>query len=193
MMRTDEPRHACEDCTYEFVDSQKIDLWQGIVDTEDLGEVIDDLVCTLQSKLALVLETLCGVDSDGQVLSVVLSPGKVLDIFKVTKGPGEEVRAHDWSLVKADDLCAGLVALLDFLLLHVGQCSLVLWDLDFKIESGLEVRLVETGECPAGIGGLELGGKHVVVCIVSWYGSCGGYSGLVLGAVETCHLCLVSV
>lgn len=50
-----------------------------------LREVIDDLVGALQSQLALLLEAASGIDSDGQVLAVVLSLGEILNVFKITK------------------------------------------------------------------------------------------------------------
>jgi hypothetical protein len=53
--------------------------------TSYLREVIDDLVGTLQSQLALLLEATGGVDSDGQVLAVVLSLSEILNVLKITK------------------------------------------------------------------------------------------------------------
>jgi hypothetical protein len=53
--------------------------------TSYLREVIDDLVSAFQSQLALLLEATSGVDSDGQVLAVVLSLCEILNVFKVTE------------------------------------------------------------------------------------------------------------
>ena len=50
-----------------------------------LREVINDLVGALQSQLALLLEAASGINSDGQVLAVVLSLGEILNVFKITK------------------------------------------------------------------------------------------------------------
>jgi hypothetical protein len=162
------------------VNGQKINLGKRVLDAEDLGEVVDDLVSTLEGQLALVLEASGGVDSDGEVLSVVLASGEILDVFKVTESPSQEVGAHDGGTVERDNLGARLVALLDFLLGHVGQGGLVLWDFNLEVESCLEVGLVETGEGSASIAGLELSGQHVVVFRVSGDRCGGGDGGLVL-------------
>lgn len=155
--------------------------------TSYLGEVIDDLVSALQSKLALLLEAASCVDSDGQVLAVVLSLGEILDVLEVTKTPSQKVCRHDGCAVKADDLVSGLLALLRLFLGHVGQRSKILRNLHLKVESGLQVGLVEARESAAGVGRLELGGKHVVVLVVfgDTLGSLDG--GSVLGAVEAGH------
>lgn len=87
--------------------------------TSYLREVIDDLVGALQSQLALLLEAAGGVDSDGQVLAVVLSLGEILNIFKVAEGPRKQVCRHNWCAVKADDLVSGFLALLRLFLRHV--------------------------------------------------------------------------
>jgi hypothetical protein len=162
------------------VNSQKIDLGKRILDTENLREVVDNLVSTLEGQLTLVLEASGGVDSDREVLAVVLASGEVLDVFKVTESPSQEVGAHDRCTVERDNLGARLVALLGFLLRHVGQSGLVLWNLNLEVESGLEVGLVEAGEGSARIARLELSGQHVVVFRVSGDRCDGRDGGLVL-------------
>jgi hypothetical protein len=153
--------------TYKLVNGQKVDLGKRVLDTEDLGEVVDNLVSTLEGQLALLLEASGGVNSDRQVLAVVLASGKVLDVLKVTESPSQEVGAHDRGTVERNDLGARLVALLDFLLGHVGQGGLILWNLNLEVESCLEVGLIEAGEGSASIARLELSGQHVVVFRVS--------------------------
>jgi hypothetical protein len=162
------------------VNSQKINLGERVLDAEDLGEVVDNLVGALESQLALVLEASGGVDSDGEILSVVLASGEVLDVFKVTESPSQEVGAHDGGTVERNNLCARLAALLDFLLRHVGQGGLVLGDFNLEVEGCLEVGLVEAGEGSTSIARLELGGQHVVVFRVSGDRCGGGDGGLVL-------------
>ena len=155
--------------------------------TSYLREVIDHLVGALQSQLALLLEAASGVDSDGQVLAVVLSLGEILNIFKVTKRPREQVCRHDRCAIKADDLVSSLLALLRLFLRHVRQGSKILGNLHLKVESGLQVGLVEARESAAGVGRLELGGEHVVVLVVfgDTLGSLDG--GRVLRTVEASH------
>ena len=141
----------------------------------------------LQRQLTLLLQATGGVDSDGQVLAVVLPPGKVLDVLKVTKRPRQQVGRHDWCPLEAHDLVSCILALLGLLLRHVGQGGQVLRHLHLEVESGLQVGLVETREGAASVGRLELCGEHVVVLVVFGDTLCGLDGGSVLGAVEASH------
>lgn len=141
----------------------------------------------LQSKLTLLLQTTSGVNSDGQVLAVVLPPGKVLDVFKVAKRPCQQVGRHDRCPLEAHNLVSCVLALLGLLLRHVGQGGQVLGNFHLKVERSLEVGLVETREGATGVGRLELCGEHVVVLVVFGNTLCGLDGGSVLGAVEASH------
>ena len=128
---------------------------------------------TLKSKLALLLQATSGVDSDRQVLAVVLPPGEVLNVFEIAKCPCQKVCRHDGCTLEAHDFVSRVLALLDLLLGHVGQGSQILGHLHLEVESGLEVRLVKTREGSAGVACFELGAVHVVEFVVfrdgSWY------------------------
>ena len=142
---------------------------------------------TLKRQLTLLLQATGGVDSDGQVLAVVLPPGEVLDVLKVAKRPRQQVGRHDWCPLEAHDLVSCVLALLGLLLRHVGQGGQVLGHFHLKVESSLQVRLVETREGAAGVRRLELCGEHVVVLVVFGNTLCGLDGGSVLGAVEASH------
>lgn len=145
-------------------------------------------MCGIKGQLALVDQTSCGVHTNRQVLAVILAASEILNVLKVTKRPSIEVGAHDGRLLEADNLVAGTLALLGTALRHVGKSGLVLGDLDREFKGSFEIRLVEAGECTAGIRRLELGGEHVVVFFVSGH-RCGSLDNwLVLRAVEACHL-----
>ena len=77
--------------TYKLMHGQKIGLGQGVLDFEDLGEVVDSAVRTLQSKASLVLQAASGINSNWDTLALVLALGHSLDIFEVTNCPGEKL------------------------------------------------------------------------------------------------------
>jgi hypothetical protein len=79
----------------ELVDSDQVGLGQRVVNIKDLGEEVDDLGGVLESPLTLLLQTTGGVDTDGNLLAVVLAISESLDILKVTDSPGQKVGAHD--------------------------------------------------------------------------------------------------
>ena len=170
------------------MNSQEVNLGKRIVNTEDLREVVDNLVSTFESQLALIAKTLGGVDSNREVLAVVLASGEIFNVLKVAKSPSKQVGAHDRTALERHDLGRRLAALLDFLLRHVGKSSLILGNFNLKVKASLEVRLIEAGKSSTGIAGFELGGEHVVVFGVSRNRLGSGNGRLVLGAVETSHL-----
>ena len=149
-------------------------------DGANLREIVDSLVSMLKSEAALLLEAPGGVDTNGQVLAVVLPAGEVLDVLEVSDAPCEEVGAHDRGPLEGDNVKARLRRLLDLLLGHVAECNLVLRDLNLKVKGRLEVRLVEARECPASIARLKLSAEHVVVFIILGDGSSRSNGGLVL-------------
>lgn len=69
------------------MDSKQICLWQRVVNFEDVGEVVDNLVSVLKSKLSLLLKATGGVHSNWELLlravDVVLALGVCLNILKV--------------------------------------------------------------------------------------------------------------
>lgn len=75
----------------ELVNSKKIRLGERIVNTKDLGEVVDDLVGVFKGEFALVFETARRVDSDGQVFTIVFALGKCLDVFEIANCPSSEL------------------------------------------------------------------------------------------------------
>jgi hypothetical protein len=77
------------------VDSQQVDLRERVVDLEDLGEVVHDLVAVVQRKISLLLQTASGVDPDGNVLSVVLALRVCLNILEISDSPCQKVCGHD--------------------------------------------------------------------------------------------------
>jgi hypothetical protein len=79
----------------ELVDGNQIRLGQRVVDVEDLGEEVNDLRGVLESPLTLLLQTTGGVDTDGDLLAVVLAVSESPDVLKVTDTPGQKVGAHD--------------------------------------------------------------------------------------------------
>lgn len=171
----------------ELVDSQDIALGERVVNLKLLREVVDDLGGVLKSPHALLLEAAGGVDTDGELLAIVLAVGEGLDVLKVANSPGQEVGAHDRAALERDNLLVGTGGL-GFLDGHVGEGDLVLGDLNGEIKGGLEVGLVEAGEGAASIARLELGAEHVVELVVPGNAGGGRGSGLVLGAVETGHV-----
>lgn len=79
----------------KLMNSQQINLGQRVIDLEDLGEVIHNLVAVVQSKASLLLQTTGSVNPDRNVLAIVLALGVRLDVFKVTNSPRQEVGRHD--------------------------------------------------------------------------------------------------
>jgi len=169
------------------VDSQQIDLGKRVVDLEDFGEVVDNLVAVVQSKATLLLQTTGSVNPDGNVLSVVLALGESLDVLKVTDSPRQQVGRHDRRSLEDDSMEAVPLAGLDLLLGHVAEGDLVLGHFELDIEGSLQVGLVEAGEGAAGVAGLELGAEHVVELVILCDGGGDVALGLVLGAVEAGH------
>ncbi|KAI6764699.1 hypothetical protein HG531_012586 [Fusarium graminearum] len=156
----------------ELVDSDQIGLGQRVVNVKDLGEEVNDLGGVLKSPLTLLLETTGGVDTDGNLLAVVLAISESLDVLKVTNSPGQKVAV------------LGRSSLLDR---HVAQSNLVGRNLDVKVKGGLEVGLVEAGESSASVASLELGAEHVVPFAIVGNRSGRSTGRLVLAAVETSH------
>ena len=78
----------------KLVDGEEISLGQGVIDVEDLGEVIDDFVGLRERETALFFEAACRVDPYRELLTPVFAARKVFDVLEVAKGPGEEL---DWS------------------------------------------------------------------------------------------------
>ena len=169
------------------MNGQKIDLGKRVVNLEDLGEVVDNLVAVVQSKTTLLLQAARSVDPDRNVLAVVLALGESLDVLKVTDSPRQKVGRHDRRSLEYDSVEADPLAGLDLLLGHVAERDLVLGHFQLNIEGSLEVGLVEAGESAAGVAGLELGAEHVVELVVLCDGSGDVALGLVLGAVEAGH------
>lgn len=171
----------------ELVDGEQVRLGKRVVNVENLREKVDDLRGVLQSPATLLLETTGGVDTDGNLLSVVLAVGQLLDVLKITDSPGQKVAAHDGRRLEGNQLPAllGGLGVLDG---HVAQGDLVGGDLNLQVVSGLEVGLVEAGESSAGIASLELGAEHVVPLVVAGDRGSRGFGRLVLAAVETGHL-----
>ncbi|KAI6756739.1 hypothetical protein HG530_011337 [Fusarium avenaceum] len=157
----------------ELVDGNQVRLGKRVVDIEDLGEEVNDLRGVLESPLTLLLQATGSVDTDGDLLAVVLAVSESLDVLKVTDTPGQEVAIF------------GRSSLLDG---HVAQSNLVGRNLDFEIKSGLEVGLVKARECSTSIASLELGAEHVVRFAVVRDRSSRSRSRLVLAAVETSHV-----
>lgn len=52
---------------YKLMDCKEISLRQRIINLEHLGEVVHSPSCTVQRQLALILETSCCIDTDGDV------------------------------------------------------------------------------------------------------------------------------
>lgn len=171
----------------ELVDGEQVRLGKRVVNVENLREKVDDLRGVLQSPATLLLETTGGVDTDGNLLSVVLAVGQLLNVLKVTDSPGQKVAAHDGRRLEGNQLPAllGGLGVLDG---HVAQGDLVGGDLNLQVVGGLEVGLVEAGESSAGIAGLELGAEHVVPLVVVGDRGSRGFGRLVLASVETGHL-----
>jgi hypothetical protein len=169
------------------MNGQQINLGKRVIDLEDLGEVVDNLVAVVQGKMTLLLQTAGSVNPDGNVLAVVLALGESLDVLKVTNSPRQEVGRHDGRSLKDDGVEAVPLAGLDLLLGHVAECDLILGYFKLDIEGSLQVGLVEAGESAAGVAGLELGAEHVVELVVLCNRSGDVALGLVLGAVEAGH------
>jgi hypothetical protein len=169
------------------MNGQQINLGKRVIDLEDLGEVVDNLVAVVQGKMTLLLQTTGGVNPDGDVLAVVLALSESLDVLKVANSPRQEVGRHDGRSLKDDSMEAVPLAGLDLLLGHVAECDLVLGYFKLDIEGSFQVGLVEAGESAAGVAGLELGAEHVVELVVLCNGSGDVALGLVLGAVEAGH------
>jgi hypothetical protein len=144
-------------------------------------------VSALQRKLALILQATSGVDSDRQVLAVVLPLGEVLNVLEVAKCPSEQVCRHDWCALEAHNLVSCILTLLGLLLRHVGQRGQVFGHFHFEVESGFEVGLVEAREGTAGVGRFELCREHVVVLVILGHALCRFDGGVVLGTVEASH------
>jgi hypothetical protein len=171
---------------YKFMDGEEISLWKGILDVEDVGEVVDNLVGMFQSETALLLQTSGCVDANWQVLAAVLALGEGFDILKVADSPGQEIGAHDRSSIELHSLQAVLD--LGALLWHVTESNLIFRELELDVEGSLEIRLVETRERTACIAGFELGAVHVVKLVISWDRLGCRSDWLVLGTIETSHI-----
>lgn len=171
----------------ELVDGKQIRLGKRVVNVEDLREVVDNLGGVLESPTALFLETTGGVDTDGNLLSIVSAIGQLLDVLKVTDSPCQEVGAHKRRSLERHHVPAFL-GRLDLLHGHVAEGDLVDGDLNIKVVGGLEVRLVEARESSAGIARFELGAEHVVPLVIAGDRGGGSFSGPVFAAVETSHL-----
>lgn len=144
-------------------------------------------MAVVQSKLSLLLQSSSSVDPDWNVLAVVLALGMSLDVLEVTDSPCQKVSGHDWRSLENNSVEAITLALLCLLLRHVAESDLVLRHLDLDVESGLEVRLIETGEGSASIACFELGAEHVMELVILGDGSGNLALRGVLGAVETSH------
>ena len=70
---------------------QHIHLRERVVNLEDLGEVVNDLMGMLQGPAALLSKTSCRVNTDRELLATVLALREVLDILKVSKGPCQKL------------------------------------------------------------------------------------------------------
>jgi hypothetical protein len=69
------------------MDSEEIRFRQRIVDTENLGEVVDGLMSMFKRETTLFLQTSGCVDSNRQVFAIVFSIRMCLDVFKISNSP----------------------------------------------------------------------------------------------------------
>lgn len=171
----------------ELVDGKQIGLGKRVVNVEDFRKVVDNLGCVLESPTALFLQATSGVDTDGNLLSIVSAVGQLLDVLKVTDSPCQEVGAHKRRSLERHYV-PSFLGRLDLLDGHVAQGDLIDRDLDIKVVGGLQVGLVEARESSAGIAGFELGAEHVVPLVVVGDRGGGSFGGPVFAAVETSHL-----
>lgn len=173
--------------TYKFMDGQEIDLWERVVNLKDLGEVVHDLVTVVQGKASLLLQSACCVNSDRDVLSIVLALCERFHIFEIANCPCQKIGGHDGRTIEHNCVKSIPFARLDLLLRHVAKGNLILGNLKLDIKCCLEVRFVEAGEGTACIARLELGAEHVMEFVVFRNRRRNLAFRLVLGAVEACH------
>ena len=70
---------------------EHVHLWEGIIDLEDLREVVHGLMGMFQGPAALLSKASGRIHTDWELLAAIFALREVFDVLKVSKSPGEKL------------------------------------------------------------------------------------------------------
>mmetsp|Transcript_8508 Transcript_8508/g.28509 ORF Transcript_8508/g.28509 Transcript_8508/m.28509 type:complete len:262 (+) Transcript_8508:1759-2544(+) len=140
----------------EVRQSDHVELWKRIGNTEVIGKEVEDLHANIEGKETLIRHTRASVDS---VLDSFL--GRSLHVLQSSDSHGEEIRRHARSAFKPNDFAISLYNLV--LHGHVAQSRQVCRHSQRHVEGSFQRRLVEARKSSSAVRRLVLRHGHVLL------------------------------
>jgi len=75
--------------TYEFVDRKQVRLGEGVLDLENIREIVHCSVSALQGEASLVLEAPCRIYSHRNTGTLIFALRESFDVFEITNCPSK--------------------------------------------------------------------------------------------------------